>query len=337
VLCVAGTWDRSFLFGQVLGPHYRERCVGRTWLWKLPKVLAAEGQHCCAVVARVRPGLRRLLGFEKWISIPAWVVGEVDLPLPRHIRTSGNVKKDLRKIQKNALSYEVSQDVEQFDDFYHRMHVPYIAKAHGDGAIMNSYGDARKAFKGSELLIVTTGGEHVAGGLIVYSEGVPRLAMAGVRDGSKELLRTGVIGARYHFTFDHLANQGYTKAGLGKSRAFLQNGALQYKKKLGMRLVGTANGCFYLRVSGRTPASETFMRENPLILERDGVLYGVVFVDAHVGQLSDGEFVQLDKQFFMHGLSRLLVVPLSDSMPIASVPSELASRVAVCPISDMVR
>lgn len=334
VLCAAGTWDRSFLFRQIFGEHYRERCIGRAWLWNLSKVLATQGQRCCAVLVRVRPDLRRFLGSQKWISIPAWVVGEVDLPLPHHVLASENVKKDLRRIQKNALNYEISHDMRQFDDFYHRMHVPYIAGAHGDGAIVDSYDQAGKAFKSSELLLVMAEGEPVAGGLIDYSETVPRLMMAGVRDGSRELLRTGVIGARYHFTLRHLASQGYTKAGLGKSRAFLQNGVLQYKKKLGMRLVRMVEGCFYLRVLDGTPAVGEFLVENPLILERDGVLYGAVFVKANAGQLSDGDFAQLDKHFFMEGLSRLLVVPLGESGHSVTVPAELAERITVCAASE---
>jgi len=334
VLCVAGNWDRSFLFRQVLGEHHRQRCTGRAWLWNLSKVLTVQGQRCCAVFVRARPGFRRFLGPQKWINIPAWVVGEVDLPLPRHVLASENVKKDLRRIRKNALTYEISHDMRQFDDFYHRMHVPYIAGAHGDSAIVDSYDQAKRAFKGNELLLVMAEGEPVAGGLIDYSETVPRLVMAGVRDGSRELVRAGVIGARYHFTLRHLASQGYTKAGLGKSRAFLQDGVLRYKKKLGMRLIRMAEGCFYLRVFDGTPAVGEFLRENPLIFERDGVLHGAVFVNGDVGQLSDADTAQLDKRFFVEGLSRLWVVSLGKSSRSLTVPPGVAERITVCAASE---
>ncbi len=128
VLCVAGTWARSFALGEMLGDGYRERCVGRAWLWNLSKVWAEKGRDCCAAVVRVRPGFRRLLSSEKWLQIPAWVDSEVDLPLAPDVLASGNVKKDLRKIRKYGLTYEITRDIEKFDDFYHHMFVPHIAR-----------------------------------------------------------------------------------------------------------------------------------------------------------------------------------------------------------------
>lgn len=329
VLCVAGTWDRSFVLGEILGDEYRERRVGRTWLWNLPKVWAEAGTKCCAAVVRVRPGFRRLLGSAKWLRIPAWVDGEVDLPLSPQVLASGNVKKDLRKIRKHELAYEVTRDIEKFDDFYHHMFVPHIARAHGRGARIWPREFVLEHFENGELLLVNKDGQSIAGGVVSYARAVPLLALMGVRDGNREFVRDGAIGARYHFTFRHLVEKGYSKVALGRSRAFLDNGVLRYKKKLGLRLTEPTEGYFYLRVPRDSEASRSLLKNSPLIFENRGLLYGAVFIDARDEALSDEDFRRLAREYHYEGLSRVVLVPLKASDPVATVPSELADRMSV--------
>ena len=141
----------------------------------------------------------------------------------------------------------------------------------------------------SHLLLVTRQGQPVAGNLISYAEAEPLLVVSGVRDGDRRALRDGVGGAIYHLSFRHLTEQGFTRVGLGKSRAFLRDGVLRYKKKLGMKLVGTSEGYFYLRVPHDTEASRAFLKDNPLILDDSGGLHGVVFVETNAGSLSEAQ------------------------------------------------
>jgi len=335
VLCVAGTWDRSFVLGEVLGAGYRERCVGRTWLWNVSKVLAEKGEHCCAVLVRVRPCFRRLLGSEKWLSIPAWVVGEVDLPLSPAVLATGTVKRDLRKIRKNGLTFKVTHDIQEFDDFYHNMHVPHITRVHGNGAIVTPYGIMQKLFRNGELLLVSKQGKPIAGGLISYSDAGPRLAVLGIRDGDREFVRDGAIGAKHHFTFRHLTDKGFTTVGLGKSRAFLKNGVFRYKKKLGMRLLRTADGHFYLRVPQDTEAARALLKANPLIFESDGMLCGAVFTEANTRQFSDEDFMQLHRECFCEGLSEIRMVQFDSSVPRMKVPPGWLDRMSVHRASEI--
>ncbi len=329
VLCAAGTWARSFALGEMLGDGYRERCVGRAWLWNLSKVWAEKGRNCCAAVVRVRPGFRRLLSSEKWLQIPAWVDGEVDLPLAPEVLASGNVKEDLRKIRKNALTSEITRDMEKFDDFYRNMHVPHISRVHGRGARVWPREFVLEHFENGELLLVNKEGQAVAGGIITYAEGVPLLALLGVRDGSRKRVQEGVIGAWYHFCLRHLVDQGFTKVALGRSRAFLHNGVLRYKKKLGIRLVGATEGYFYLRVPHDTKASRALLKNNPLIFEEDGLLYGAVFLEADENPHSAEDFRQLAREYSYEGLSRMVIVPLDSSGDTAAVPPELVDDVTV--------
>ncbi len=329
VLCVAGTWDRSFVLGEVLGEGYRERCVGRTWLWNLPNVWADAGADCCAAVIRVRAAFRRLLGPAKWLRIPAWVDGEVDLPLAPQVLASGNVKKDLRKIQKYEMTFEVTRDIEKFDDFYQHMFVPHIARAHGRGARIWPREFVLEHFRDGELLLVNKEGQSIAGGVISYAETVPLLALMGVRDGNRQFVREGAIGARYHFTFRHLEEKGFSKVALGRSRAFLDNGVLRYKKKLGIRLVGPTEGYFYLRVPRDSEASRALLKDNPLIFESDGSLYGAVFLETEGHPLSGEDLRRLRREYLYEGLSRIRIVTLDSSGQTAPVSPELADEMSM--------
>jgi len=329
ILCVAGTWDRNFLFDQILGRRHRERCVGRAWLWSVAKVLARKGPDCCAILVHVRPSLRRFLGSRRWLCIPAWVVGEVELPLSPQVLASSNVKEDLRRIRKNALGFTVTRDPRQFDDFYANMYVPHAKRSYGEGARLWPRSLLVKHLDHGELLLVTRQGTPVAGELISYSEAGPLLVVSGVRDGDRRMLRDGVGGAIYHLSFRHLTEQGFTKVGLGKSRAFLCDGVLRYKKKLGMKLVGTSEGYFYLHVPRDTEAARAFLKDNPLILADDGELHGVVFTETNAGPLSEAQGAELDKEFSYDGLSRLWIVPLDSSGVPLRVPALWASRISV--------
>ena len=335
ILCVAGTWERSFLFDQILGRQRRERCVGRAWLWNAAKVWARKGPHCCAILVYVRPGFRRFLGSQKWLHIPAWVVGEVELPLSPQVLATGNVKEDLRKIRKSALGYTVTRDLQQFEDFYANMYVPHARRFYGDGARIWPRGLLLKHLDHGEILLVTRQGQPVAGNLISYAEAEPLLVVSGVRDGDRRALRDGVGGAIYHLSFRHLTEQGFTRVGLGKSRAFLRDGVLRYKKKLGMKLVGTSEGYFYLRVPHDTEASRAFLKDNPLILDDNGGLHGVVFVETNAGSLSEAQWAELDKEFSCQGLSCLWIVPLNSPDRPPRVPASWVSRISVRGASEV--
>lgn len=336
VLCVARTSNRSFLLDQFFGGQYCERCIGRAWLWHLPKVLARRGKSCCGVVVHVRPGFHRFLGRERWMKIPCRVLGQVDLPLAPYVFSSDSVKDDLRKIRKHALAFEVTRDVGQLEDFYFRMYLPHITKVYGRAAVIYPYHTVKRHLRDGELLFVSKEGRRIGGMIIHYGRARAELYVLGVLEGDRQWVRQGVIGALYHFCFQYLAQRNLARVDLGASRAFLCNGVLQYKKKMGMKIVGMARGYYYLQVLGGSPTAHTFLRENPLIIERDGSLIGVVFISAGTGLFCERDFLRLARQFFVEGLSRLLVVRLDDSVPVAAVPPEFGGRIAVCHVSDIV-
>jgi hypothetical protein len=329
LLCAARKRERSFLLEQVLGAGYRERCVGRAWLWNVPRVVARHGNDCCVVLVHARERFRRLLGPQRWLGVPTWVLGEFALPLAREVLAAETVRSDLRRIRKFGYSFEVTQDLRRYEDFYHHMYLPYALQTFGDGALTWPLEVLEEGFRAGELLLVNRQGVPVAGELIRYTESGPRVLVLGVRDASRELVHEGVIGALYHFGLRHLESKGFRRVEMGKSRAFLNDGVLRYKKKLGLRLVGPADGCFYLRVLRHTEATRTFLQANPLIFARDGALYGAVFPVGKEAPVAAEDFRRLDKDFFLAGLAKILVVPLDSAQAHGPVPPDLAQRMTL--------
>ena len=85
--------------------------------------------------------------------------------------------------------------------------------------------------------------------------------------------------ALYHFSFLYLKDKGFTKVNFGLSRAFLGDGVFQYKKKWSQRIVGTSTYWYALKVNNPTVETKSFLKRNPFIFEKTGLLYGVIFGD----------------------------------------------------------
>lgn len=242
---------------------------------------------------------------------------------------------DLRKIRVHSLGFEITQDPQQFDDFYQNMYVPYIIKAHGASAFIQPYEKMRAEFQNCDLLLITKQEERIAGFLIVYEKTGPRLWVSGIRDANREYVKDGVMGALYHFSFLYLKDKGFTKVKLGLSKAFLSDGVLQYKKKWSQKIVGTSSDWFALKILSYQGAAGSFLQKNPFIFESRGSLSGAVFVDTE-RPLSAKELRNIEKLYYTSGLSKLFIYHLQPSNVIKhdNIPPELSERIVLRSVGD---
>jgi hypothetical protein len=329
ILCSARGRERRYLLGQLFGGACQETYIGRTWLWDTARLLAGKGAGCCLAVIITRQPYRRFLGPGKWLYVPTWVAGELDIPLAPDVLRAETVRSDLRRMHRNALTFEVTRDLPSLDDFYHHMYMPYISQVHGASAVVMSYETMKAQFRKCELLLVKKQGLAIAGALILHARTGTRLWCLGVREPSGQFIADGAISAVYHFAGQYLQNKGLHRMGLGLSRAFLRDGVLRYKKKLGMRLVDAASEYFAFHVPRDTPAARTLLKNTPWIFEENGSLYGAVFVENGQTPLTEQDFRRLHREFFLEGLARVLVVPLDTEVPPATPPHELSDRITV--------
>jgi hypothetical protein len=192
------------------------------------------------------------------------------------------------------------------------MYVPYISAVHGQGAFIRPYEEMKSEFDDCELLLVRKETRSIAGILITYEKPTPRLWSLGVRDADRRHVTEGAVTALFYFSFMHLERNGYRVASVGLTRPFLDDGVLRYKKKWGVRIVGTSADCFVLKVLSHTPGACGFVGSHPFIFRNGDALSGAIFVDS-ASASSPEELRRIHQRYSTPGLAKLGLYQLGDS------------------------
>lgn len=328
VLCAAYDKEtKNYLSELIFGESYEECYFRSDWVWNIPSLIDEVRSFCSLMIVELHKQHRKLVNINNCFFIPCWVRGEVHIPFSTAVMESDDVRWDLRRIKKNSLQFEITRDPQRFDDFYYNMYVPYITKAHGRSAYVNSYELMRKNFQDSDLLLIKKKDKYIAGRLIWYEKEGPHLYNIGLLDGNMEYRKYGAVNALYYFSFQYLEEKGFTKVNMGNSRAFLRDGVLRLKGKWSQEIADTSSVGFELKVLSDTAASRAFLLNNPFIFESQDHLQGAVFVDSEK-PLSSEEINKIDKKYFHPGLSRLHIYNLHSSETIEKDSYQAASSQA---------
>ena len=139
---------------------------------------------------------------------------------------------------------------------------------------------------------------------MVHEDNHSHLWLLGVRDGDREYLKVGAVAALYYLSLERVAARGSERADLGWSRAFLNDGPLRYKRKLAQRITETSERTIVIKPVSFTPATRSFLRNNPFISETAEGLCGVIFRDSEtplteeeVSQLTGTTFIPASPKF----------------------------------------
>lgn len=210
--------------------------------------------------------------------VPAWFNAVIDVSnFEKKLIQSRNVKNDLRKIRKSRLQYRISRDPNDYKDFYYRMYLPHIKKAHNNQALPMSYDNMVSHFNESELLLVTQEGEDVAGSILLYLDGRAHAWKLGVSRGERRLISAGALSAVYFFQLEYLKNRGYRIIHSGGTRAFVNDGGYQHKRKWGMALDHAWLDGFLVNPRKESDGVSAFLQNNPFIYVRDGKCRCAIF------------------------------------------------------------
>jgi hypothetical protein len=215
--------------------------------------------------------------------IPNWVSAEVNLT-----RTdveeglSKSRRRDLKQLAKNSIRYELTTDRQAMLDFYNDMYVPTIISSHGDGALLMGREQMLQCVEEGkcELLFVTHQQQRIAGSLIAYDGEIPRLWSSGIRAADRQYLRMGAGNAVYLCSFHYLHKSGCRRINVGLTRAFLSDGALYFKKRLGIALAGYSDRVFALRFGRPSAAVRACLSVNPFVFLDGTDLHAAVFISA---------------------------------------------------------
>ena len=292
--------SKNYLAHLAFGDNRSERSLGNTWLWDVWRVGKQSGSDVIVTNEHVPSKGSRSRGF----CMPCWVGTETDTQRAAELcRRSGSIKRDLRRLTRSGLTYNVTRDPRTIAAFYDTMYLPYARQAHGDRAMLTSWKEFEAELDHAELMLIQRNGDTIAGHLLVDLGGQRVRARAlGIMNGDLEFVRLGAVVAIYFFAVEYLLKKGCRKIHFGGSRPFLKDGVLNFKKKYGATLVDRDQHIFRVRVARYSDGARSFLRDNPFISESDGHYYANFFVD---------RWADVNQEEFRSEISRLGVAGLT--------------------------
>ena len=321
---------KNYIVSLVFGDTYDEIDLGMKWLHNVFRIAKQNVQDCSMMVLEVNERLHKLIKRKKDFYIPVVVRGEVDIPLAV---SNNSVRSDRRKIRKNNLKFEVTTEKSQLHRFYHDMYLPYITHRHGNNSVVTSYDELMRYWESGtcELLLIKKENEHIGGHVIVFEKNSPRLLIGGIKDGNLRYLKYGVGAAGYYLASSYLAKNGHRSFHLGGSRAFLNDGVLQFKKRRGLRLTSKSKEGFLVRPLFPSPGLKGFFLGNPFIHIHRGRLHAAIFVEKDEVCSCDKSLEDLYKCFYLNGISEVNIYPfkINESNPKRRVPPAFSGKITI--------
>lgn len=309
-LLIAGRGDVfPFLLDRMYNAELRTTRQDKRLIWRVPSINRLK---VSAVMIEADRCFSRFLSARGFIPIPEWILFTMDISMPIEDIIKRYKKHDwgnYRKIKKYQYTYEVEHDWNKLHFFYHRMYLPYIKSRYGKLAHLASFAYIENLMRNSELLLVKLDDEYVSGLVINTASSIPILAFMGIKDGRKDYIRQGAGSAIYYFSIFWAKKMGYTKLDCGHCRPFLNDGVLQYKKRLGMHIHRSPrkHRMLYLSFGRPNIYLKQFFINNPLIYEDQGQLKGLLFLDSDV-VYSKQTIEALKKKYFIPGLNDFSVI-----------------------------
>jgi hypothetical protein len=298
--------DRYFLIRLAFHGPSTEIHMGKKWLWAAAGILKRNPNIALTVIEGPQ-SFKKFFAHNNCFFVPNWVYGEVDISANISIfMKNKSLNSDVRRIRKNNLTYEISKNLDQFHNFYSKMYVPHITGAHGRESAIFNYDSMKEEFKNGELLLVTKKGESIGGMVIIYSNHNPRLWCLGIKDGNRDYVVDGVIGALFYFSVKYLKEKGFATVDFDVSRSFLKGGVLQYKKKWGMKIVNATYMGMIFRPLVKTDGLKHFLINNPFICLRNKEFDSAIFVEED-RLLTDEDLNEFHKMCYLEGISRMLI------------------------------
>ncbi|MFZ2650030.1 MAG: hypothetical protein WA210_07975 [Burkholderiaceae bacterium] len=210
--------------------------------------------------------------------------------------------------EKFGLSSRMSKDIDEFDNFYHRMYLPHIQKRYGDLSQIDSYESMRKFFEKGVLLLITKGDRPVAGALSLIEGKSLVFRRTGVLDGDESHVKGGAQLALYYFQLKYAVDNNFDTFDTMKSAPFLNDGVFRHKSEWGARTVPDyeAEKAVYLFARGSAEKLAEFFNTNPIVIGAGAELSGVVG-DPRANEGAPNSSDELLRRFHTIGLRELRV------------------------------
>lgn len=272
---------RIFWTKLCLGGQFKVRFLGYFWFWEIYFLLKNPSRNCS--MCFVETGLLTFGYFnkKKRFSIPKWqqMAININRPLEQIFRSKRNDVQ--RRIRKNNLEYEVSNDPIEFEKFYFQMLLPYLKSRYSQEIISPDYDVLKKDFNNGALILIKKHGEVIAASLLRYdSKEQIALRVLGIKDGNFEYVQNGAIGAIYYFAAKEAIQRGYQRLYVGGVRPYLSDGLMKFKLSVSAEVVPRGplhKYCLRMILLKNTPELRKFLIENPFFYATSGTNVSLAF------------------------------------------------------------
>jgi hypothetical protein len=202
------------------------------------------------------------------------------------LRASESLTRDIRVTRQNGLETSLSERLDDFEEFFHSMYIPFIRARHGALARVRNEISLRNYFRRGGLIWLTRGGERLAGLVFELTRDALSTKAYALRDSYAGPTKKGVATALYFHAIKHAIGQGCHFLDLGGSHpACLTAGLLLYKRKWGVQVRIRADNHFYtlIRWNAWNSAVATFFADFALLHQNGSRLTAITA--APLGQM----------------------------------------------------
>jgi hypothetical protein len=282
-------------------------------------VRAARGGADVEIVDIGWPYHRLINRQGRYLEVPDWVNLALEIParwddVVRNFRRTAR-KHDLRLIRRNDYRCEPARSREDVERFYDEMYLPFVRHRYpGDSVAAPRRHVVERALNGA-LLRVLRGDDVVAAGIVYPEDDVLYSLWMGMPRRHLDSPPEAAISALYYFALRYAFDRGYKAFDFTGTRAFLSDGAYQFKRRWGASVKDefSPSSILIRPVSGGPKAALFFSRIPLLRRTADGL--DAVFVSAEESPDEDAAgtvFERLQKDFGCDGLDRMTLIRISD-------------------------
>ena len=323
--------DRAYFANRFFDGKPRETYQGRKWFREISST--ARKLDCDLILTPLLGYLHSAPEYDARFAIPNWLTAEVT-PHRSDVeegRTKSR-RRDIKQLQKHNLSYKVTTAESSLSHFYHSMYVPTMKASHSDGVLLMGFDHmmGRRKAGECELVVITHNDEDIAGSLIAYDQGRPRLWSEGILNADRNYLKLGTGMAIYLFSFRHLLENGHKTINVGRSRAFLSDGALYFKKRLGIEVSHATEFAYALQINNLSEGARECLVANPFIFLSGSELHAAVFMKAN-SLKADDVWTYIWRSYNLQGISQiaLFVLDGQQANDTIRVPDQYAGRIQI--------
>lgn len=251
----------------------------------------------------------KMLSHENFLQIPHWIRQEYNVPdswegVLQSFRK--NTKKtDLRKVRKYNFSYAISTAENDFKEFYHTMHVPYLQKRFDDLVIIEPEGKFLRQCRKGKLMQIIREGEVVAAVLLHMADGRLAYVWVGVPEHIEGDMFDGAFSAMYYFTILYGYLNGCRKIDFLGTRPILNDGLFRYKRKWGTHVMDSPipRGDILLKPLRLRGVLAHFFADYSFLAREGKGLSGTILCNG--GKLNREDMAGLMENYYTNGLKCL--------------------------------